>query len=131
MILIYHISLTYIYIYFLFQLFPTLNGLIFAVDAQETAFVHKELEVLLHSLDDLGSQMPVLILYCVAASDLTDVDLIIQTKNLNLVNTKRPWGLFKVNIATLEGVDLALTWILYHNQKQIEELRFHKKSAQP
>ena len=113
-----------------FQLFPTLNGLIFAVDAHETEFVHKELQVLLHSLDDLGSQMPVLILYCVA-SDLTDVDLIHQTENLNLVNAKRPWGVFKVNIATLEGVDLALTWILYHNQKQIEELRFHKKSAQP
>ena len=120
---------------------PTLDGLIFAIDAHETDSVHNELQVLLQSLDYIGSVMPVLILCCITAESAdsseklrfheksSDMDLRLHAQDLDLINIKRSWGVFKINISTMEGMDLALTWILYHNQKQREELRFHKKSA--
>ena len=114
--------------FFVSQLLTTLDGILFAIDAQETESVQNELKLLLQSLDDICSPMPVLILCCVT-SDSNDIDLRIHSENLNLLKIKRSWGLFKINISTMEGMDSALTWILYHNQKQKEELRFHEKSA--
>ena len=106
--------------FFVSQLLTTLDGILFAIDAQETESVQNELKLLLQSLDDICSPMPVLILCCVT-SDSNDIDLRIHSENLNLLKIKRSWGLFKINISTMEGMDSALTWILYHNQKQKEE----------
>lgn len=45
------------------KIFPILDGLIFAIDAHETDLVQVELEIFLESLDAIGSNMPILILY--------------------------------------------------------------------
>ena len=110
------------------QIFPILDGLIFAIDAHETDLVQVELEIFLESLDVIGSNMPILILYLFSTANC-DTDLSKEADKLGLLAKKRSWGVFKVNISTLEGLDLALTWILHHNQKQREELQYHKKSA--
>ena len=111
-----------------FQIFPILDGLIFAIDAHETDLVQVELEIFLESLDAIGSNMPILILYLFSTANC-DTDLSKEADKVGLLAKKRSWGVFKVNISTLEGLDLALTWILHHNQKQREELQYHKKSA--
>ena len=41
----------------------------------------------------------------------------------------RPWGIFSVDIADMEGMVAALDWILYHCQKRRNNLQYHKNQS--
>jgi hypothetical protein len=122
---------------YVLKLLPTLDGLIFAVDAKDHldhALVKSELQIMLRGLEaDLGaggqsgSPIPLLILCC-TNSEPCDIDLKLLATNLDMDNLKakrRPWAMFKVDIGTMAGVEQALTWVLYHNQKQKTDWQYH------
>ena len=80
-----------------------------------------EINVTLSNLERVGARL-------VGWDHWTDLAVL----RLDLEEVKRPWGIFKVDIATMAGVETALSWILYHNQKLKNELKYHEQhSLQP
>lgn len=114
------------------KLLPTLDGLIYAIDASSDfsqLVLKKELMIM---MDALNLNVPLVILCCTNSEPCNVEDLKDLAFNLDLEEVKRPWGIFKVDIATMAGVETALSWILYHNQKLKNELKYHEQhSLQP
>ena len=112
------------------KLLPTLNGLVFAVDflqpLGENSAIRVELEIMASQINHL----PLLILLCSDDDDtFANFDFNQFATTFHLRKSNRPWGAFKVNTSTMQGLDQALTWMLYHCQKSKESLRYHTQSA--
>ncbi len=134
------------------KLLPTLDGILFSIDTTETiseaeaAPLRSELFAVLKGVaEGEGANTPLLVLSCKDKSAATDVtmnnnhvngnnaNLVHLAKILGLTDEKRlkarPWGIFEIDIATMEGIEESLLWLLYHNQKQKTQLQYHVQSA--
>ena len=135
------------------KLLPTLNALIFAVDATESnlKLVKSELNVMRRGMKVGRPDMPFLVLSCYSAigeehlqlaysSDVegdsaneharcepVDVETLVDAINLNTL--QRPWAVFSVDIDNMNGLERALSWVLYHIYKQKNVSEFHKSQG--
>ena len=131
------------------KLLPTLNALIFAVDAteQNLKLVKSELDVMRRGLKVGKADTPILVLSCYAAvteeqmqlahssnPDLNNEEEVnrepvgVETlvNAINLSSLTRPWAAFSVDIDNMSGLEKALSWVLYHIHKQRIVSQYHK-----
>ena len=132
------------------KLLPTLNALIFAVDATETDLnlVKSELNVMKRGMKVGKPDTPLLVLCCYSAlseknlqlaysadsinenlnevkeSEPVDVETLVHAIDMN--SLQRPWAVFFVDIDNMNGLEKALSWVLYHIYKQKNVSEFHK-----
>ena len=108
---------------------PTLNGVVFAVDVleplEENSAIRLELEIMTSQIKEL----PLLILLCSDDGDFAAFDFNRFLAIFRLRESNRAWGAFKINTSTMEGLDLALHWMLYNCQKSMESLQYHTQSS--
>ena len=131
------------------KLLPTLNALIFAVDATERDLnlVKSELNVMKRGMKVGKSDTPLLVLCCYSAlseqslqlacsnneeiessNDLNidPVDVETLAHAIDMKSLQRPWAVFFVDIDNMNGLEKALSWVLYHIYKQKNVSEFHK-----
>ena len=135
------------------KLLPTLNALIFAVDATETdlRLVKSELNVMKRGMKVGKSDTPLLVLCCYSAVSEQNLQLAYSASSMNdnsnevkesepvdvetLVNAidmnslQRPWAVFFVDIDNMNGLEKAISWVLYHIYKQKNVSEFHKSQG--
>ena len=134
------------------KLLPTLNALIFAVDATERDLnlVKSELNVMKRGMKVGKSETPLLVLCCYSALseqslqlaysnnvqiessndlniDPVDVETLAQA--IDMKSLQRPWAVFFVDIDNMNGLEKALSWVLYHIYKQKNVSEFHKSQG--
>ena len=131
------------------KLLPTLNALIFAVDATETdlKLVKSELNVMKRGMKVGKSDTPLLVLCCYSALSEQNLQLAYSVNSVNertdelnrdpvdvetladaidMSSLQRPWAVFFVDIDNMNGLEKALSWVLYHIYKQKNVSEFHK-----
>ena len=134
------------------KLLPTLNALIFAVDASESDLnlVKSELNVMRRGMKVGKPDTPLLVLCCYSAlseqnlqlaysaGDVGDhindnerepVDVATLVEAISMNTLKRPWAVFFVDIDNMNGLERALSWVLYHIYKQKNVSEFHKNKG--
>jgi hypothetical protein len=135
------------------KLLPTLNALVFAVDASESDLnlVKSELNVMRRGMKVGKPDTPLLVLCCYSAlseqhlqlaysSDAVsnqlnennerepvDVETLVEAIGMNTL--QRPWAVFFVDIDNMNGLERALSWVLYHIYKQKNVSEFHKNQG--
>jgi len=131
------------------KLLPTLNALIFAVDATESdlKLVKSELNVMKRGMKVGKPDTPLLVLCCYSALSEQNLQLAYSVNSVNertnelnrdpvdvetladaidMSSLQRPWAVFFVDIDNMNGLEKALSWVLYHIYKQKNVSEFHK-----
>ena len=135
------------------KLLPTLNALIFAVDATESdlSLVKSELNVMRRGMKVGKPDTPLLVLCCYSAvseknlqlayssepisdssngnDELNPVDVETLVEAIGMNTLQRPWAVFFVDIDNMNGLERALSWVLYHIYKQKNVSEFHKNQG--
>ena len=135
------------------KLLPTLNALIFAVDATEPdlSLVKSELNVMRRGMKVGKPNTPLLVLCCYSAvseanlqlaytsdfmsdiqkekSECEPVDVQTLVNAIDMNTLQRPWAVFFVDIDNMNGLERALSWVLYHIYKQKNVSEFHKSQG--
>ncbi len=128
------------------KLLPTLDGLIFAVDAtqltvaadqqeveQQLDFLRSELGLMIKAEDKQAT--PLLVLFCFSgascgAGAVPGVRSLARSLGLTALAFSRPWAVFVVDIADMVGMANALDWMLYHCQKRRTDLEYHTAQSE-
>ena len=135
------------------KLLPTLDALIFAVDATEydLNLVRNELNVMRRGMKVGKLNTPLLVLCCYSAVTESDLQLAYSSENVSdkpkdsvrrdpinvetlvdaigMLTLQRPWAVFFVDIDNMNGLERALSWVLYHIYKQKNVSEFHKNQG--
>lgn len=127
------------------SLLPTLHALFYALDAsvfvpempeiereKELAYLKSELGLMMEGLRDCERHLPILVLSCHLGRETEAIKLEDLASKLGLKDERwasRPWGVFSVNISTMDGMGQALDWVLYHVHKRRNNLAYHTKNA--
>ena len=135
------------------KLLPTLNALIFAVDASESDFnlVKSELNVMRRGMKVGKPDTPLLVLCCYSAVSEEHLKLAYTSNStfnqsnenlepnpvnvealvdaISMYDLQRPWAVFFVDIDNLNGLEKALSWVLYHIYKQKNVSEYHKNQG--
>ncbi len=132
------------------KLLPTVQALLFAIDATDVLeaatederrslleVCRSELRIMSEGLDPRDRHTPVLVLSCHwkrrDAGSAFGVKCL--ARHLGLADDSategmaRPWAIFSVDIADMEGMASALDWLLYHCQKRRSNLKYHKNQS--
>lgn len=121
------------------KLLPTLDALVYAIDATELnllpteekraeqlKFLKSELFLMIDGLDEQDRHTPILVLSCSWQGRAGGVGVRYLADGLGLRGrVKRPWAIYNVDIADMEGMARSLDWLLYHIRKRRTSLKYH------
>ncbi|TRY73158.1 hypothetical protein TCAL_02201 [Tigriopus californicus] len=120
------------------QLLPSLDCIFFALDTskyeanleEEAQFWKSELEIMLKGLKFCDKKnLPILVLSC-SNGDEGRFSVSELAESLGLLTLpSRPWAVFNVNIANMDGMTKALDWVLYHAHKKKANLEYHQLNS--